>query len=129
MLKDVYKRQPDVVLNEDPKYNEIIEGLPEPGKMQAYKPSLIGKPYRPITVNYSKMCIRDRSHGVDINISGDVIRTKDLTWSLGANFSHYANEIVKIDDQVDENGKGDSCQECKKVAFSIRFFSIFKTTS
>lgn len=23
---------PDVVLNEDPKYNEIIEGLPEPGK-------------------------------------------------------------------------------------------------
>ena len=46
-----------------------------------------------------------KSHGVDINISGDVIRTKDLTWSLGANFSHYANEIVKIDDQVDENGK------------------------
>lgn len=43
-----------------------------------------------------------KSHGVDINISGDVIRTKDLTWSLGANFSHYANEIVKIDDQVDE---------------------------
>lgn len=28
---------PDVVLNEDPKYNEIIEGLPEPGKMQAYQ--------------------------------------------------------------------------------------------
>lgn len=45
-----------------------------------------------------------KSHGVDITISGDVIRTKGLTWSLGANFSRYANEIVKIDDQVDENG-------------------------
>ena len=28
-----------------------------------------------------------------------------FTWSLGANFSQYANEIVKIDNQVDENGK------------------------
>ena len=52
-VKDPNFMPPDVVLNEDPKYNEIIEGLPEPGKMQAYKPSLIGKPYRPITVNYS----------------------------------------------------------------------------
>ena len=42
---------PDVVLNEDPKYNEIIEGLPEPGKMQAYKPSLIGKPIRPLPIS------------------------------------------------------------------------------
>lgn len=46
-----------------------------------------------------------KSHGMDISISGDVIRTKGLTWSLGANFSHYANEIVKIDDKVDENGR------------------------
>lgn len=46
-----------------------------------------------------------KSHGVDISISGDVIRTKGFTWSLGANFSHYANEIVKIDDKVDENGR------------------------
>lgn len=46
-----------------------------------------------------------KSHGVDISISGDVIRTKGLTWSLGANLSHYANEIVKIDDKVDENGR------------------------
>ncbi|WP_308756097.1 TonB-dependent receptor [uncultured Bacteroides sp.] len=46
-----------------------------------------------------------KSHGVDISINGDVVRTKDFTWSLGANFSHYANEIVKIDDQVDEFGR------------------------
>lgn len=52
-VKDPNFIPPDVVLNEEPKYNEIIEGLPEPGKMQAYKPSLIGKPYRPITVKYS----------------------------------------------------------------------------
>ena len=46
-----------------------------------------------------------KSSGIDISVSGDVIRTKDFTWSLGANFSQYSNEIVKIDDQVDENGK------------------------
>lgn len=46
-----------------------------------------------------------KSHGVDINLSGDLIRSKDLTLSLGANFSHYANEIVKIDNQVDEFGR------------------------
>ncbi len=46
-----------------------------------------------------------KSHGIDISINGDVFRTKNFTWSLGANFSQYANEIVKIDNQVDENGK------------------------
>lgn len=43
---------PDVVLNDDTG-NEIIEGLPTPGDMQPYSPSLLGKPYRPIKVKYS----------------------------------------------------------------------------
>ncbi len=46
-----------------------------------------------------------KSNGIDISLSGDVIRTKELTWSLGANFSRYANKIVRIDDQVDPFGK------------------------
>lgn len=46
-----------------------------------------------------------KSSGVDISLNGELIRTKDLSWSLGTNFSHYANEIVKIDNKLDENGQ------------------------
>ena len=35
-----------------------------------------------------------KSHGVDINISGDVVGTNDLAWCLGANFCLYAFEFV-----------------------------------
>lgn len=60
------------------------------------------------SLGYTKMLDNlgeTKSSGIDISINGDLIRTKDFTWSLGANFSQYSNEIVKIDDQVDENGK------------------------
>ena len=38
-------------------------------------------------------------------LNGDVVRTKEFTWTLGTNFSMYKNEIVRIDDTLDENGK------------------------
>lgn len=60
------------------------------------------------SLGYTKMLDNlgeTKSSGVDISINGDLIRTKDFTWSLGANFSQYSNEIVRIDDQVDVNGK------------------------
>ena len=51
-VKDPNFMPPDVVLDEGDD-DEIIEGLPTPGEMQAYSPSLLGKPYRPIKVKYS----------------------------------------------------------------------------
>ena len=51
-VKDPNFMPPDVVLDEGDD-DEIIEGLPIPGEMQAYSPSLLGKPYRPIKVKYS----------------------------------------------------------------------------
>ncbi|WP_287641662.1 SusC/RagA family TonB-linked outer membrane protein [Bacteroides sp.] len=47
---------------------------------------------------------KTKSQGMDISLNGDIIRTKDLVWNLGTNFSWFKNEIVKIDDQVDEFG-------------------------
>lgn len=38
--------------------------------------------------------------GIEVTLNGDVIRNKDLTWSLYANFSYDHNEVTKI---VDEN--------------------------
>lgn len=47
---------------------------------------------------------KTKSSGIDLSLTGDVIRLKEFTWTLGTNFSKYKNEIVRIDDTLDENG-------------------------
>lgn len=42
--------------------------------------------------------------GVEITIGGDIIRTKDLNWSLEWNLGHNKNELKDIYKQKDENG-------------------------
>ena len=37
-----------------------------------------------------------RNMGVEVELNGDVIRTKDLTWSLNANFTAYKNKITSM---------------------------------
>ncbi|MCM1312515.1 MAG: TonB-dependent receptor [Bacteroides sp.] len=37
-----------------------------------------------------------RNSGIEIDLNGDVIRTKDLTWSLNLNFTHYKNKITHL---------------------------------
>ena len=46
-----------------------------------------------------------RTDGWDIGLSGDIIRNDNLTWSANLNFSHFRNEIIKIDDTLDKDGK------------------------
>lgn len=46
-----------------------------------------------------------KTRGLDLSISGDIIRSKSFLWNMGTNFSVYHDEIVKIDDQVDADGK------------------------
>lgn len=46
-----------------------------------------------------------KSQGIDLGITAELISNKSLTWTASVNFSHFKNKIVKIDDQVDENGK------------------------
>lgn len=46
-----------------------------------------------------------KTRGLDLSLSGDIIRSKSFVWNMGTNFSAYHDEIVKIDDQVDANGK------------------------
>ena len=47
---------------------------------------------------------KTQSQGIDLSLSGDVIRTKDWNWNLTTNISWFENKIVRIDDKVDENG-------------------------
>ncbi len=53
VVKDPNFLPPDVVINEESGNDEIIEGLPTPGEMIPYTPSLLGKPYRPIKVKWT----------------------------------------------------------------------------
>ena len=46
-----------------------------------------------------------RTKGLDLNISADVIRGREWNWNLTLNFSRFSNEIIKIDDQVNADGK------------------------
>ncbi len=34
--------------------------------------------------------------GIEVQLNGDVLRTKNLTWNLGLNFSHINNEITQL---------------------------------
>jgi TonB-linked SusC/RagA family outer membrane protein len=48
-----------------------------------------------------------RNSGIELELTGDVIRTKDITWSLNANLTHYRNKITKLaDDNKTTNVEG-----------------------
>ena len=39
-----------------------------------------------------------KNTGFEIEISGDIIKTKDLTWNASLNLTHYKNELTKLPD-------------------------------
>ena len=45
--------------------------------------------------------------GVEVELSGDVIRTKKLTWILTLNATHYKNEITEIASDLKKNNNVD----------------------
>lgn len=45
-----------------------------------------------------------RNTGFEIAIGGDIIRTKDLTWSVDLNIGHNKNELRDLYKQLDANG-------------------------
>ncbi|RZL44270.1 MAG: SusC/RagA family TonB-linked outer membrane protein [Pedobacter sp.] len=49
-----------------------------------------------------------RNRGVEFDISGDVIKTKDFTWTLGANAGYNKNMVLRVSDVTDVFPDGDS---------------------
>lgn len=45
-----------------------------------------------------------KNTGVELNIGGDIIRTKDWLWSIDLNLGHNKNELTDIYKQKDANG-------------------------
>ena len=40
-----------------------------------------------------------RNSGVELELNGDIIRTKDFTWSANFNFTAYKNKITSMPDE------------------------------
>lgn len=38
--------------------------------------------------------------GIEVDLNGDIIRTKKLTWSMNMNITHYKNEVTKLADEI-----------------------------
>lgn len=47
-----------------------------------------------------------RNRGVELTLSGDVIRTKNITWTLTANLSHNSTKILKLPESKTSNYGG-----------------------
>ena len=45
-----------------------------------------------------------RNYGAEISLDGKIINTKNVSWTWNANFSHYKNKILSLDDSVSEEG-------------------------
>ena len=39
-----------------------------------------------------------KNTGIEFEISGDIIKTKDITWNASLNLTHYKNELTKLPD-------------------------------
>lgn len=48
---------------------------------------------------------RTRTDGFDINLDGAIIRSKDIELNAGFIFSFFRNKIVRLNGELDENGK------------------------
>lgn len=65
----------------------------------------------PATSGFSSLALSSgkmRNRGVEFDINGDVIKTKDFTWSLGANAGYNKNMILKVSDVTDQFPDGDT---------------------
>ena len=45
-----------------------------------------------------------RNTGVELTLNGTPVKTKDFTWDVNVNLTHYKNKILKLDPSVAENG-------------------------
>ena len=45
-----------------------------------------------------------RNYGAEISLDGKIIKTKNVSWTWNANFSHYTNKILSLDESVSGEG-------------------------
>lgn len=58
-----------------------------------------------------------RNKGIEFDVSGDVIKTKDFSWTLGVNAGYNKNKILRLTDLLDSYADGDT--RILKVGYPI----------
>jgi len=58
--------------------------------------------------------------GFEVTLNGDIIRTKDLTWNLGVNWTKFKNEITKMPD-----GRKEIVDGTKKLSETHSIYSYW----
>lgn len=68
------------------------------------QPPSITSGFEVLSLSSGKM----RNRGIEADIQGEVIKTKDFSWNLGLNFAYNKNEILRLTDDLDEIPDGDT---------------------
>lgn len=63
-------------------------------------PLSAGNPTGEIPVNVGSIL----NKGFELTVDGNIINNKNFSWTWNANFSHYNNSIVELDESVSEKG-------------------------
>lgn len=82
-----------------------------------------------IPVNVGSMI----NKGVELNLDGTIIKTKDIEWSMNLNLTHYKNEILELDPSVSEEGIKESTRILKEGgsiynAYMYKYAGVDKNT-
>lgn len=59
-----------------------------------------------------------QNHGVEVDLQGVVVATKDITWTVNANLTWYKNKITMLDDAH----KGENCEGYLGYASGQQFY-------
>ncbi|MEE9439123.1 MAG: TonB-dependent receptor [Saprospiraceae bacterium] len=80
------------------------------GNVEVYKASttdLLINRTTPGSTGYSDILVNIgevENSGVEVGLTANVIKKKNFEWSLSSTFSANSNKIIKLSDEVDENG-------------------------
>lgn len=81
----------------DERLSGTIEGFRRRTKdMLYYKPVPSSLGYSSLPVNVGSLS----NAGLDVELHGEVIKTKEISWKLYANLTYYKNRILKLDEEL-----------------------------
>ena len=81
----------------DDRLSGTIEGFRRRTKdMLYYKPVPSSLGYSSLPVNVGSLS----NAGLDVELHGEVIKTKEISWKLYANMTYYKNRILKLDEEL-----------------------------
>lgn len=113
-LSKVFRGNPDLTWEKSQNFNVGAElglynryNLSIDYFVKVTKDMLYSRPFPPSGGTPSWMYVNDidmQNNGVEFEVSADVVKTKDLTWNIALNGTHYKNKLTKLPSDKDPEG-------------------------